>query len=46
LWGLGAFGQAGVEKSLRILQSEFENTMKFAGCAGLGDITREHVWES
>ncbi len=45
LWGLGAFGQAGVEKCLRILQSELENTMKFAGTPALSDINPEHVWQ-
>jgi len=44
LWGLGAFGQAGVDKCLRILQSELENTMKFAGTRSLTDISPEHVW--
>ena len=44
LWGLGAFGQDGVDKCLRILQSELENTMKFAGTQSLTDISREHVW--
>jgi len=44
LWGLGAFGQAGVEKCLRILDAEFERTMKLAGTATLADITAEHIW--
>lgn len=44
LWGLGAFGQAGVEKCLQILQSEFSSTLKFAGTPTLADITPQHVW--
>ena len=31
LWGLGAFGQAGVEKVLTILRSELETVMRLAG---------------
>ena len=44
LWGLGAFGQPGVEKCLRILRAEFKRTMQYAGAPSLGDITSEHVW--
>lgn len=44
LWGLGAFGQPGVEKCLRILQTEFEQTLRFAGTATLADITAKHIW--
>lgn len=44
LWGLGAFGEAGVAKCLRILQAELERTMRFAGTPTLADITPEHVW--
>ncbi len=44
LWGLGAFGQAGVEKCLKILQGEFESTLKFAGTPTLADINPQHLW--
>ncbi len=43
LWGLGAFGQPGVEKALRILQSELERTLRYAGTPTLADITPAHV---
>ena len=38
LWGLGAFGQAGVERVLEILQNELEVTMGLAGTASIADI--------
>jgi isopentenyl diphosphate isomerase/L-lactate dehydrogenase-like FMN-dependent dehydrogenase len=44
LWGLGAFGQPGVEKCLRILRAEFERTLRYAGTASLADISPRHVW--
>ena len=31
LWGLGAFGQPGVERALEILQAELERTMRLTG---------------
>ena len=38
LWGLGAFGQEGVERVLQILQTELEITMQLAGTPSLADI--------
>ncbi|MBT8422401.1 MAG: alpha-hydroxy-acid oxidizing protein [Gammaproteobacteria bacterium] len=43
LWGLGAFGEAGVSKCLQILQSELERTMRYAGTPALGDISPVHI---
>ncbi len=38
LWGLGAFGQAGVERTLEILHRELELAMRAAGTPSLADI--------
>ncbi len=38
IWGLGAFGQAGVERVLEVLRLELERTMRFAGALSLADI--------
>ncbi|MBT8488212.1 MAG: alpha-hydroxy-acid oxidizing protein [Gemmatimonadetes bacterium] len=38
LWGLGAFGQEGVERALQILIRELEITMRATGTPSLGDI--------
>jgi 4-hydroxymandelate oxidase len=38
LWGLGAFGQAGVEAVLRILRAELHNQMGLAGTRTLAEI--------
>lgn len=38
LWGLGAFGQAGVERCLEILRAELEMTMRLVGTPSLADI--------
>ena len=38
LWGLGAFGQPGVERALEILRDEFRIAMEFAGTPTIGDI--------
>lgn len=38
LWGLGAFGQEGVERVLQILRTELEITMRLAGTPTLADI--------
>jgi 4-hydroxymandelate oxidase len=43
LWGLGAFGQAGVDRVLEILQGELKMTMAQCGTETLADITRAHV---
>jgi isopentenyl diphosphate isomerase/L-lactate dehydrogenase-like FMN-dependent dehydrogenase len=38
LWGLGAFGQAGVERALEILHSELRVAMEFAGTRNINEI--------
>ena len=43
LWGLGAFGQAGVDRVLQILQAEFKLTMGNMGTPTVASITRAHV---
>jgi 4-hydroxymandelate oxidase len=44
LWGLGAFGQAGVEKCLAILNNELKQTMLFAGTTTLAEINRINIF--
>jgi len=39
IWGLGAFGQAGVERVLDILRSETRNAMQQLGAPSLKDLT-------
>lgn len=39
MWGLGAFGQAGVERVLELLRIEFEFAMQQCGLRSLKDIT-------
>jgi len=43
LWGLGAFGQEGVESVLDILTRELRLAMRYAGTPKVTDITRAHV---
>ena len=43
LWGLGAFGQAGVERVLEILRRELEVTMRLAGTPSLASIVETSV---
>jgi 4-hydroxymandelate oxidase len=43
LWGLGAFGQAGVERVLEIMQADLKLTMGNCGTRTVADITREYV---
>jgi 4-hydroxymandelate oxidase len=43
LWGLGAFGQPGVERVLEILRTEFEVTMKQCGVRTLKEFTPAFV---
>jgi isopentenyl diphosphate isomerase/L-lactate dehydrogenase-like FMN-dependent dehydrogenase len=38
LWGLGAFGQPGVERVMEILQTEFKATMQQMGAASIAAI--------
>jgi isopentenyl diphosphate isomerase/L-lactate dehydrogenase-like FMN-dependent dehydrogenase len=43
IWGLGAFGQEGVETVLALLRKEFEVVMKQSGTVRLADITMKHI---
>ena len=43
LWGLGAFGQPGVERVLELMQAELVMVMKQAGTTAIGKITPEYV---
>jgi len=43
LWGLGAFGQAGVDRVLEILQGELKLVMGNCGTRTAADITRAYV---
>jgi 4-hydroxymandelate oxidase len=44
LWGLGAYGQEGVDKCLAILNSELKRTMQFAGTTNLASINTETIY--
>ena len=44
LWGLGAFGQPGVERVLALLEEELSGTMKQMGTASIKDIKPEMVY--
>ena len=43
IWGLGAFGQAGVEMVLTLLRAELELVMKQMGTTSLAAITSDYV---
>ncbi len=43
LWGLGAFGQAGVDRVLEILQGELKLVMGNCGTPAVADITTNYV---
>jgi len=43
IWGLGAFGQEGVETVLALLRKEFETVMKQSGTTNIAAITRDHI---
>jgi 4-hydroxymandelate oxidase len=43
LWGLGAFGQAGVDRVLEILQGELKLVMGNCGTQNVAEITRAYV---
>jgi isopentenyl diphosphate isomerase/L-lactate dehydrogenase-like FMN-dependent dehydrogenase len=45
-WGVAAFGQAGVQRVIDILNRELADIMKQAGTPTLASITREHVQRS
>jgi len=46
IWGLGAFGQEGVETVLVLLRKEFELVMKQMGTLSVPEITRAYVVEA
>jgi isopentenyl diphosphate isomerase/L-lactate dehydrogenase-like FMN-dependent dehydrogenase len=43
IWGLAAFGQAGVERSLEILRAELEAAMKTSGTPSIKSINRSFI---
>lgn len=43
LWGLGSFGQAGVERALEILQAELQFAMEFAGTPAVRSIGSDSI---
>ncbi len=43
VYGLGAFGQEGVDQGLRILNTELETIMKFVGATSLSAIKRQSL---
>jgi isopentenyl diphosphate isomerase/L-lactate dehydrogenase-like FMN-dependent dehydrogenase len=43
LWGLGAFGQAGVDRVIEIMQGELKLVMGNCGTQTVADIKREYV---
>ena len=43
LWGLGAFGQAGVERVLELLRIETRAAMQQCGARSIKDLTPNHV---
>ncbi len=43
VWGLGAFGQAGVEKVLEILRTEFRRVMQEAGVTSVAQIDGSYI---
>jgi 4-hydroxymandelate oxidase len=43
VWGLAAFGQAGVERALEILKTEFEITMRSMGAANIRSMKRGFI---
>ena len=46
IWGLGAFGQEGVETVLALLRKEFELVMKQMGTLSVPEITKAYVVEA
>ena len=43
VWGLGSFGQAGVEQVLAILRAEFRRVMQEAGVTSVSQIDSSHI---
>ena len=46
LWGLGAFGEAGVERVIQIIQAEVIAAMQQVGAANLKELTPDLVYKS
>ena len=46
LWGLGAFGQPGVETAIDLIRTELDLVMKQCGTRTLGEIKSSHVQRS
>ena len=43
IWGLGAFGQPGVERILQLMEAELGMVMQQAGTPAIGKITPEFI---
>ena len=43
LFGLAAFGEAGVVRALELLRAEMDRTLASLGCSAVGELTRDHV---
>ena len=43
VWGLAAFGEAGVDRVLQILDDEFITIMRQVGALNIDQITRDNV---
>jgi len=43
IWGLGSFGEAGVDRVLEILQAELRITMAGCGAKSIKEITPAHI---
>jgi isopentenyl diphosphate isomerase/L-lactate dehydrogenase-like FMN-dependent dehydrogenase len=43
VWGLAAFGEAGVDRVLQILDDEFITIMRQVGALNINQITRDNV---
>jgi isopentenyl diphosphate isomerase/L-lactate dehydrogenase-like FMN-dependent dehydrogenase len=43
LWGLGAFGQPGVERVIDILRTEFTLAMRQSGAPSIAQINRSFI---
>ena len=43
IWGLAAFGQAGVEKVLQMMKAELSMVMRQVGARSISEIGREHI---
>jgi len=46
IWGLGAFGQEGVETVLAILRKELEITMRQSGTTSIKGVTKDYILKS